>query len=376
MLAGQLTGSRLVLADLGPAIGLPVPEAPAAAVPAARPSTSRPATSRPSSARVLPDRPFDLPSLRAMNADVAIDIEHLDLGSRWLKPLTPLQARLVLSQGVLRLNDLRTRLGAGRFDGELQLDGSGKTVRGNVEVALWSGALRWSGVPLAQWVRTPRATPKASPSVTGVLDGSLTLAGQGRSTATILSTLHGSARTRLHAGTLSHLWIEMAGLDVAQALGVAMKGDDALPVLCAVVDLTADQGVLRPRLAVLDTPDSTLLMDGSISLASEAIALQLSVSPKDFSPLALRSPLKITGTLGAPEVSVQKSAVLARVAAAGVLAFINPLAALIPLVDPGERDQAEREAAGCRELSARMKQRAGQPAASAPTPATTPPRPR
>jgi uncharacterized protein involved in outer membrane biogenesis len=168
----------------------------------------------------------------------------------------------------------------------------------------------------------------------------------------------------------------MAGLDVAQALGVALKGDDALPVLCAVLDLAAEQGVLRPRLAVLDTPDSTLLMDGSISLASEAIALQLTVAPKDFSPLALRSPLKITGTLAAPEVSVQKSAVVARVAAAGLLALINPLAALIPLLDPGDSEQADRDAAGCRELSARMKQRAAQPPASAPTPATTPPRPR
>jgi uncharacterized protein involved in outer membrane biogenesis len=373
MLAGRLTGPRLVLADLGPAIGLPVP-VPVAASAAGR--AARASTSRRQPARVLPDRPFDLPSLRAMNADVAIDIEHLDLGSRWLEPLTPLQAQLVLFQGVLRLNDVRTRLGAGRFDGELRLDASGKTTRGNVELALWSAALRWSGVRLEQWVRPPRATPKASPSLTGGLDGSLKLAGQGRSTATILSTLHGSARTRLQAGTLSHLWVEMAGLDVAQALGVALKGDDALPVLCAVLDLAAEQGVLRPRLAVLDTPDSTLLMDGSISLASEAIALQLTVAPKDFSPLALRSPLKITGTLAAPEVSVQKSAVVARVAAAGLLALINPLAALIPLLDPGDSEQAERDAAGCRELSARMKQRAGQPAASAPTPATTPPRPR
>ncbi len=274
LLAGRLTGSRLLLADLGPTIGVPVHAADVAA--------------KPRTGRVLPDRPFDLPALRAMDAKVLIDIEHLDLGARWLEPLKPLHAQLVLAGGVLRLEELRANLGPGRFAGALELDG-------RAAQALWTAALQWRGVPLEQWLRQPRANA-APPWVTGTLAGNTRLAGQGKSTSAILGSLRGGMTLMLSGGTVSHLAVEAAGLDVAQALGMVLKGDEALPVQCAVAELVAEQGVLRPKVMVVDTTDSTIWVDGSISLANEALDLRLVVSPKDFSPLALRSPLQLTGS--------------------------------------------------------------------------------
>ncbi len=74
LLTGELKGPSLVLADLGPTVGAPAEKQVAAAK---------------SKGRVLPDKPFDLPSLRAMDADVEIDIDNLDLGREILKPLRP-----------------------------------------------------------------------------------------------------------------------------------------------------------------------------------------------------------------------------------------------------------------------------------------------
>ena len=158
---------------------------------------------------------------------------------------------------------------------------------------------------------------------------------------------------KLVNGSVSHLAIEAAGLDVAQSLGVLIKGDDALPVLCTVADLRVEKGILKPRVLVLDTTDSTVWVDGSLSLATEALDLRLLVSPKDFSPLALRSPVHLKGTFANPDVSIDKAKLGQRLGAAALLGLLNPVAALIPFFDIGDSDDAKQGAAKCRAFSQR-----------------------
>ena len=356
VLAGRLSGTKLLLADLGPAVGVPVRSATAASAGAPEPAAPKPARA---GGRVLPDRAFDLPSLRAMNANVLVDIASVDLGSNLLEPLRPLRAHLVLNDGVLTLRDIDARTGQGRLAGSLVLDGRQSR-------ALWNTDLRWDGVRLERWVRQARASADAPPYVTGTLSGRARLAGQGKSTAAILGSLRGGVRMQLVNGTVSHLAIEAAGLDVAQGLGLLIKGDDSLRIQCNVADFTAEQGVLKPRVFVLDTPDSTVFVDGTLSLATEAIDLRVVVTPKDFSPFALRAPLHVRGTFADPAVSLDKAALGTRLGAAALLAFINPLAALLPFVDVGNSDTAERGASDCKALSQRI---AARPALPAPGPA-------
>jgi len=338
LLAGRLTGPKLLLADLGPAVGLPVaPDI--ATAPTAKATKTR-------AKRVLPDRPFDLPALRAMDANVLVDIDSFDLGSRVLEPLQPLHTHLVLAGGLLTLSDLDARAAQGRLSGAVQLDGRDA-------LALWTADLRLGGVRLEHWLRQKRSE-NAPPYVSGSLNGQARLTGQGQSTAAILSSLHGSVRLQLVDGTISHLVVEAAGIDVAESLGVLFTGDDSLKVQCGVADLVAEQGVLRPRAMVLDTSDSTLWADGSISLVGETLDLRMLVAPKDFTLLALRSPVHVTGSFASPAVSLEKGPLGARIGAAALLAFVNPLAALIPLVDVGSSDDAQRGADECRALSGRI----------------------
>jgi uncharacterized protein involved in outer membrane biogenesis len=357
LLAGRLTGSTLQLADLGPAVGRPVRNpAPiqsmgAPAAPAPKPGSANPE-------RLLPDREFDLPSLRAMNANVLIDIDRVDLGSRLLEPLTPFRTHVMLADGVLVLRDLDARTGQGHLVGTMQLDGRATT-------ALWTADLRWDGVRLERWIHQARAGD-APPYATGALNGRARVAGQGKSTAAILGSLRGEVRMNLVNGTVSHLAVEAAGLDIAQGLGMLVKGDDALPIHCAVADMVAEQGVLRPRVFVLDTTDSTLWIDGSLSLATEALALRLVVTPKDFSPMALRTPLLLRGSLANPDVALDKGKLATRLGASALLALINPLAALIPLIDVGNSADAQRGMDDCRALSRRIK---AVPALPPPAPA-------
>lgn len=351
VLSGRLNGSRLLLADLGPAVGGQVRTGDVAAAKTPEPPRKR------NPDKVLPDRPFDLPSLRAMDANVLVDIADFDLGSELLQPLRPLRAHLILADGVLTLKDIDARTADGQLAGMVSLDGRG-------DLALWKAGLRWDNVRLERWIKQSRGDG-APPFVSGRLNGSVDLTGQGQSTAAILGSLKGGVRTYLLGGTVSHLIVEGAGIDVAQALGVFVKGDDALPVQCMVADMVADKGQLRPRALVLDTGDSTLWVEGSLSLATEALDLRAVVLPKDFSPLALRSPVTVKGTFAAPAIGVEAKPIAMRAGAAALLALVNPFAAVLPLLDFGSSDEARRADANCRALAQRTPTRLG------PSPATS-----
>ena len=352
LLSGRLNGSRLVLADLGPAIGAPV-KAPAAAAAASAATTS---TAKPQ--RVLPDRRFDLPSLRAMNANVLIDIAYLDLGTSLLEPLKPLRTHLRLLDGVLALDDVDARTAEGRLTGALRLDG-------RQSQALWNADLRLLGVRLEHWLHQSRGGG-APPYIAGLMDAAVQVSGAGRSTADILGSLGGSLRFHLRNASVSHLAIEAAGIDPAQAIGVLFRGDDALKIDCNVIDLGVEKGVARPKIFVLDTRDSVVWIDGTVSLQNEALDLRAIVSPKDFSPFTLRTPIHVKGTFSSPSVSLEKGKVGAKVGAAALLSLLNPLAAVIPFIDPGAKEDAKREAAQCAALAQRSKVSVAPPTAKKP----------
>ena len=206
VLQGRLAGARLALPDLAPALG---------AGGEARADTTPD--------RVLPQREFHLSALQAMNADLAVRLDQVYLGTTQLDTLAPLEGRLLLRDQVLSIEDLVARASGGELRGTLSLDARQKK-------SLWRADLRWSGVHLEQFIkpRNPRAEPAKPPApayVSGVLGGRAKLAGAGNSTAAMLGSLDGSTELWVRNGSISSLLIEMAGIDVAESLGVIIRGD-------------------------------------------------------------------------------------------------------------------------------------------------------
>ncbi len=356
VLSGELRGSALWLQDLGPAIGAPASgAAAAAATPAAAkttvaagagPRTSPAAAQTATSARVLPSRRFDLPSLSAMQADVRVALDRLELGHERLQAIRPLRAHIKLQDGVLQIDELDARLAQGRISGMLRLDGRTPPAR-------WAVDLSARALQLDEWISQPRPNGQP-PYIAGRLAGQVKLQGRGHSAAELLAGSSGQAWAVLTRGRISHLAVELAGLDVAQALGVLLRGDDSLQIACGATDLQIESGLVRPRVLVVDTPDSTVLAEGTVSLVDERLNLVARVEPKDFSPLALRSPLRVRGTLGAPDISVDKRALARRLVPATLLGLLNPLAALLPLLDTGD-DDAKAAVDACQGLLARRR---------------------
>jgi len=361
LLAGRLHGPLLMLQDLGPAVGA---------------ATAGAAPARPG--RVLPDHRFDLPSLRAMNANVLLAVDQFDFGTVLLQAAAPLQAHLVLSDGVLLVDALDATLAQGRLSGRIQLDG-------RQPEALWQVDLAGRGLLLEQWIRPlqrpqrtkqpsqpdavrqaaprtePGTRPPTVPYASGRLAARLHLDGHGRSVADLLASANGRILLHWTQGTVSHLAVEAAGLDIAQALGVLLKGDDALRVDCGAGDLAVRAGRVTPSVLLIDTRDSTLWLDGHLSLDTERLALVAHVQPKDWSPLALRTPLHIDGALAHPVLSLDKGPLLQKLLPAALLALVNPLAAMLPLMEAGSADASGDSpgTASCRAAAARFRQGLG-----------------
>jgi uncharacterized protein involved in outer membrane biogenesis len=360
VLTGTLGGSRLALADLGPAFGAAPPDAPASA------SNAKPG-------KVIPDREFDIPSLKAMNADVGVQLAVLDLGTTALEPFQPLQGRITLRDGMLNLKDLLARTSAGEVQGLIGLDSRPANPK-------WNADLRWSGIQLDRFIKTRDIAVKKDADgrkpevgyISGALGGNAKLTGEGKSSAKLLASMDGTARMWVRDGTVSHILVEAAGIDVAQALGVFIKGDDKLPMQCALAQFDLVNGKVMPEVFVIDTKDTTMLIDGDLSLATESLDLRMTAHPHDFSPLALRTPVKVSGTFTDPHIRPEVKPLAKRGAAAVALSLVNPLAALLALVDfkQQERDVCTTAVAHV-EGAAKAGVKSG-PAEAPPLPASSP----
>ncbi|MBC7702229.1 AsmA family protein [Aquabacterium sp.] len=336
MLTGEVTGSRFVLSDLAPAFG------------AQAPGANNPA---PPEGRMVPQRTFDIPSLHAMNADIKVRLKRVELGALFDRPLEPLDGQLRLKSGVLTISDLLASTADGQVSGRVSLNG-------NPKPASWDADVHWKGIRLEQWL-SPRnqfagqGEPdkgKQNRYVTGQLGGHAKLHGQGNSAAQMLGTMDGDAQAWVQDGTISHLVVEAIGLDVAQALGVAVIGDDLMPMHCAAVRVKAQRGALKPEVGVIDTEDSTILVSGSLSLVDESLNLVMTAKPKDISPLTLRSPLKVQGTFADPKFRLEAKPLGLKIISAVALGFVNPLASIIPLIDLGDKTDG-----GCQQALAKLR---------------------
>lgn len=233
----------------------------------------------------------------------------------------------------------------GDLRGHVQLDG-------RPVLARWEVDLTGTGLQLEEWIR-PLRRANAPPYASGRIGAMLSLRGEGRSSAELLASADGRLVLSWAQGSVSHLAVEMAGIDVAQSLGVLLRGDDALPVHCGAGDLVIKDGRITPRVLLVDTRDSTLWVNGSLSLADEKLQLVARVEPKDWSPLALRTPVHIDGSFAQPVVSIEKGPLARRAVPAALLAMVQPLAALLPLIDRGDPKKAEAQIKECRAVVAR-----------------------
>jgi uncharacterized protein involved in outer membrane biogenesis len=110
-----------------------------------------------------------------------------------------------------------------------------------------------------------------------------------------MATASGSSFLAMSGGQISELLVRLAGLDVAHTLGVVVRGDKPIPIRCALLDLQGKDGQMAVQTLVFDTANSVVSGEGNVDLRDEKVNIVVLPVPKDFSPLSLRSYVRVAG---------------------------------------------------------------------------------
>jgi len=309
-LTGQLVSEVLDLSDLGPVIG-------------SRPGSVKQAMASTSGkARVLPDVPFQADKWDTLDAQVDLRAKQIRRAKQF--PLQNLATQLTLKDAVLTLDPLTLGFAGGQLKGTVSLDGRQPAIQARVRVRV-------------NKVRVAELFPSVALNKTsiGELHGDFDLKGTGNSVARMLASANGRLGLVVDGGEVSQLMMEQAGLHLWEVLALSVTGDKQVKLRCAVADFTVKNGTVNVDALVLDTAVTTLIGTGSMDLAQETMDLTVNQKTKDTSPLALRSPIHLRGPLARPQIGVDKGQVAARALGAVALGLVNPLLALLPLIDAG-----------------------------------------
>lgn len=311
-LKGNLYSKSLNFADLGPLIGV----APAQA------QTNGPRE------RILPTSPFRTERWKKMDADVSLKADSI-IRNKAL-PINDLATRLHMRNAVLTLDPLKFGVAGGALVGSVRLDG-------NASVIIASTDLKVRKVRLAQLFPTLES---AKTSI-GLVNGDIELKGRGNNVASMLGSSNGRLALVLGEGEVSKFMMETVGLHILEMLQIKLSGDRNIKINCGIADFSVKQGVMQSRTLMLDTDITRLTATGNIDMGTETLDLTLTQKSKKLSLIALRPPILVRGNFAKPKASVDKTKLASRGLGAVLLGAVNPVLALIPLVEMGKNQNSE-----------------------------------
>lgn len=272
---------------------------------------------------VIPDKPIDLEKLNSMNAKVTLAADRVT-GSGI--PLDTLSADLALENGVLTLSPLRFGVDPGHIAMEIKVDGTRQPVRSDVKGTVQAYPIK----------RLVGKAAEMENTTFGAIGGRFELHGSGNSAHRFVASSDGGVGLIAGGGQLSLLFVEFAGLDLAESLGLIIGKDRPVEIRCGVADFKIKQGVMTTDAFVIDTEDTIFRGEGAVDLGRELMDMKIRPKPKDVSLVTLRSPILVAGTFAQPKIGPDMSKVIAKgglATALGVL--LTPLASLLATLDLG-----------------------------------------
>ena len=330
LLTANLKSRSLDLADLGPLIGLS-PRTGSRSPPAAARATPTSAKTAPAKlppGKVFPDNDFNLQKLNAMDADVQLAAATLKIPEQ--VPLENFSTHVKLNGGVLVLDPLNFGVAGGNLVSTITLDARSNPIAAKASIDL-------RRVRLGQLFPTVENIKNTS---TGSVGAQIRLAGRGNSIADMMATADGTMNFGMAGGRVSELGVWLVNLHVGELLPLLFGGDRPTQIRCGAAAFTVDDGLATLGLFVFDTEESNITGHGTVDLGQEALDITLEPKPKKAGLLSLRGPVRIHGTFRDVDFGVSGQTV-GRGLSAVALGVLNPLLALIPLVETGPGQNAD-----------------------------------
>ena len=184
---------------------------------------------------MLPDHPYELDKLRAMDADVRWKAQRINAPKL---PIDDMDAHLFLDAGVLRLEPLNFGVAGGDIRSTIRMDARESPIRTRADMQV-------RNLHLSELLPTVELTKDA----VGRIGGDIHITGTGNSIARMLGTADGEAQLGMGKGQISNLLMEFAGIDIAESLKFLVEGDKKIPIRCAFGDFAVKDGVMQTRSA-------------------------------------------------------------------------------------------------------------------------------
>jgi len=269
--------------------------------------------------RLLPDARLDVERLRAMDADVDFRAETV---KRNELRLTGVRLGARLDDAVLRIDPFSFSFARGQLSGAVRVDA-------RKAVPFTSADLTLRNYPLEAIF--PPGT------VNGALNARVNLAGSGASVRQAAANADGSVRLTVPKGQMRQAFAELMGINVGKGLSLLLSKDPkTTPIRCAAADFRASGGRLTTDRLVIDTGVVAAYGSGTVNLANERMHFEIDGKSKKPRLLRVWAPITVDGPIRSPELGVKEGEVVKQGGLAAVLgAAVNPLAALIPFLEPG-----------------------------------------
>jgi len=323
LLTGAVQSNQLRLEDLGPTIGADSNEEKAA----------RGQKKVQPDGKALPVEQFNTDKWGALDADVKFTGKKLVRTADI--PFTDVETHIRMKDKVLTLTPLNFGMAGGSVTSNIRLDGRNNTIDAQMRAA-------------ARHLKIKQLFPKleSMQASVGEVNADVALAGKGNSVSTMLATSNGELGATVSDGTVSKFILEAAGLNVANLVFVKLFGDKQVQLNCGAGDFVVERGNAQIRRFVVDTDEAVIHVTGNVNLASEQLDLDVKPETKGARIITLRTPLYAKGTFTNPKVGPHAGPLALKGGAALALAsVVNPLAALLPLVNVSKVEPVDCAAA-------------------------------
>jgi uncharacterized protein involved in outer membrane biogenesis len=338
LLSGSVVSESLHFSDLAPIIGIDSASSKITrGVPAIQPPE-----------RILPIEPFKTERWTSIDADIKFSANNII--RKEALAINKLTTKLHLQDGILTLLPLNFELAGGSLSSDITLDGSARTGKNAIQAKM---KIQARHLKLKQMFPTLQELNASL----GEVNGDASLSAVGNSVASLLGASNGEVKALINQGTISKLLLEKIGLNIGSVVFTTLTGDKQVKLNCLAADFDVRNGMMQTKRFVVDTDEATLDIKGSINLKQEQLDLSIKPKSKGVRIISLRAPIYVHGSFQRPSVNIDKGVMAMRAGGALALATLTPIAALIPLISTGQKQESE-----CAALLAEVNQKPVAPA--------------
>ena len=343
LLTAKLHSKLLNIADLGPIIGMETKDTrstPGAAKPKQADTNTREqaqakerqtggdkilptGTTAAKGDGILPKGKFEGNRLKAIDAEV--DYAAASLHAPDALPVENMKFSFRLHDAVAKLTPLEFGFAGGRIISDITIDARQEKVLHSIF------NVDFRNIKVARLFPTMPAVAKG----VGEIGAQIRLSGTGSSIADAAANADGSLTAAIANGRISNLIDAISGLNGGKVLTLFIGGDKDIAVNCGGIAFNVKDGIGTSQLMVIDTAQTRIDGSGTFSLKDEQFDINVAPKPKNPGILSLRTPVHLYGSFRHPDYGLDKGKLILRAGSAVALALINPLTALIPLIETG-----------------------------------------